>query len=120
MQGTPERFPELRSAFIQVSSQWIPYAVTDLAIRFGKRGWKFPGRDLLKENRIYVACQTQDDLPYVLEYAGEDNIVIGTDYGHDDTASEIEALRRLREGDLVEGPAFDKILDDNPRRLYGL
>ena len=120
MQGTPERFPELRWAFIEVSSQWIPYAVTDLAIRFGKRGRNFPGRDLLKENRIYVACQTQDDLPYVLEYAGEDNIVIGTDYGHDDTASEIEALRRLREGGRVEGPAFDKILDDNPRRLYGL
>ena len=120
MKGTPEKFPDLRWAFIEVSSQWIPYAITDLAIRFQKRGRNFPGRDLLKENRIYVACQTQDDLPYVLEYAGEDNIVIGTDYGHDDTASEIEALRRLREAGSVEGPAFDKILDDNPRRLYGL
>ena len=40
-----------------------------------------------KENRVYVTCQTDDDLDYVLGYAGEDNLVIGTDYGHSDNAS---------------------------------
>ena len=38
-----------------------------------------------------------------LTYAGEDNLVIGTDYGHADNASEIEALRKLsNEGKIAE------------------
>jgi predicted TIM-barrel fold metal-dependent hydrolase len=56
----------------------------------------------------------------VLQYAGEDNLVIGSDYGHADTATEIEALRRLKENDALSPRAIDKILDDNARALYGL
>ena len=44
-------------------------------------------RNLIRDNHVYVACQTDDDLPYVLKYSGEDNIVIGSDYGHNDTSS---------------------------------
>jgi hypothetical protein len=43
-----------------------------------------------------VSCQTDDDVDYVLKYSGEDNIVIGTDYGHNDQPTEIEALRNLK------------------------
>ena len=35
-----------------------------------------------------------DDLPYVLPVAGDDNLIIGTDYGHSDSSSEIEALQQ--------------------------
>jgi predicted TIM-barrel fold metal-dependent hydrolase len=59
-------------------------------------------------------------LPYILSYAGEDNLVIGTDYGHADTASEISALRELQHNGQVNSEAVKKILDDNPRALYGL
>lgn len=115
----PERFPKLRFAFIEVSAQWVPYAVHDLAKRSERRG-KPLRRDLLRENRIYVACQTDDDLAYVLQYAGEDHLVIGSDYGHADTATEIEALRNLKHKGEVSPAAINKILDDNPRALYGL
>ena len=53
--------------------------------------------NILKEYRQYVSCQTDDDVDYVLRYSGEDNIVIGTDYGHNDQSTEIEALRNLKE-----------------------
>jgi len=56
----------------------------------------------------------------VLQYAGEDNLVIGSDYGHNDTSSEIQALRNIREKGGVEPRIIDKILDDNARALYGL
>ena len=36
--GIPAKFPKLRWAFIEVSAQWIPYALNDLAIRFRRRG----------------------------------------------------------------------------------
>ena len=45
---------------------------------------------------------------------------IGTDYGHADNAAEIEALRKLRKDGKLPGRVIDKILDDNPRALYGL
>ena len=31
----------------------------------------------LADNRCYVACQTNDDLPYIVQHAGDDNLVIG-------------------------------------------
>lgn len=117
--GIPERFPRLKIGIIEVSAQWIPYAVHDLARRFARKGQTLSPQ-LLKESRVYVTCQTDDDLDQVLRYAGEDNLVIGTDYGHADTAAEIEALRKLRHEGKVSGHVIDKILDDNPRAFYGL
>jgi predicted TIM-barrel fold metal-dependent hydrolase len=117
--GTAQRFPNLRIGIIEVSAQWIPYAVHDLSRRFARRGKPFP-KNVLKENRIYVTCQTDDDLDHVLGYAGEDNLVIGTDYGHADNAVEIEALRKLRADGKLPGRVIDKILQDNPAAFYGL
>jgi predicted TIM-barrel fold metal-dependent hydrolase len=117
--GVPQRFPKLRIGIIEVSAQWIPYAVHDLARRFARRGRPFPN-NVLRDNRIYVTCQTDDDLDHVLRYAGDDNLVIGTDYGHADNAVEIVALRKLRAEGKIDGPVIDKILQDNPSALYGL
>jgi predicted TIM-barrel fold metal-dependent hydrolase len=75
---------------------------------------------VMREHNLFVACQTDDDLPYVLKYAGEDNLVVGTDYGHNDTATEIEALRYLRTQGEVSPTALSKILGDNAEVLYGL
>jgi predicted TIM-barrel fold metal-dependent hydrolase len=116
----PDKFPKTKFAFIEVSSQWVPYAIHDFARRFERGGKKVDKQDVLRKNRIYVACQTDDDLPYVLKYAGEDQLVIGTDYGHNDTSSEILALRKLKEDGAVPPEIVNKILDDNARALYGL
>jgi predicted TIM-barrel fold metal-dependent hydrolase len=115
----PQRFPKLKFGFIEVSAQWIPYALHDIARRFQRRG-KALTKNVLRENRIYVACQTDDDLPYVIQYSGPDNLVIGSDYGHADTASELDALRTLKETGELGADVIDKILDRNPRALYGL
>ena len=63
---------------------------------------------------------TFDDLPYVLQYAGEDHIIIGSDYGHNDTSSEIMALQTLKAQGDVSPAVIDKILDANARALYAL
>ncbi|HXG50771.1 MAG TPA: amidohydrolase family protein [candidate division Zixibacteria bacterium] len=116
----PKQFPKTRFAFIEVSAQWVPYALHDYARRSLRRGRTVDQASVLRENRIYVACQTDDDLPYVLKYCGEDTLVIGTDYGHNDTSSEIEALRRLKSEAGLEPRIVDRILGDNPRALYAL
>ena len=55
-----------------------------------------PQLDLLRRSRIYVACQSQDDLPYILQFGTEDNLMVGTDYTHADQSAELLAL------DIVE------------------
>jgi len=116
----PEKFPNTRWAFIEVSSQWVPYAIHDYARRFERSGTKVDKTQVLNKSKIWVTCQTDDDLPYVLKYAGDDKLVIGTDYGHNDTSSEILALRKLKEDGAVPTPVVNKILDDNARALYSL
>lgn len=118
-QGIPDRFPRLRFGFIELSSQWVPYLIHDAERRFGKQG-KHLKPDLLRSDRLFVACQSDDDLPYVLRYAGEDNLVMGTDYGHKDSFSELAALHKLRNMPEVGPIVAGKILDENARALYGL
>jgi len=115
----PKMFPRLRFGFIEASAQWIPYMVHDLRRRLETRGRQLDPEPL-KANNIWVTCQTDDDLPYVLKYAGEDNIVVGTDYGHQDQSSEIEAMRVMRDKGEVQARVIDKIMGDNAVALYGL
>jgi hypothetical protein len=46
--------------------------------------------------------------------------VIGSDYGHNDNASELLALRRVQSEFGLDSAVIDKILAANPARLYGL
>jgi predicted TIM-barrel fold metal-dependent hydrolase len=75
---------------------------------------------LLKDNRVFVTCQNDDDIAYILQSFSEDNLLIGTDYGHSDNASEIEALRKFQREGKVSQRVVEKMLDDNPRAFYGL
>ena len=115
-----DRFPQLRFGFVELSAQWVPYALHDFVRRMEKRGRQLDRTALMAENRIYVACQTDDDIAYVLKYAGPSNLMAGTDYGHADTSSELEALKRLRYREDVTTEVMDRILDANPRALYAL
>jgi predicted TIM-barrel fold metal-dependent hydrolase len=116
----PQKFPDLRWAFVELSAEWLPYVMNHVEIGYRRRGQAWSDKELLKENRIYVACQTSDDLSYILEHVGDDNLVIGTDYGHSDTASEINALKKLKTDGKIPAASIDKILGDNSKALYGL
>jgi uncharacterized protein len=115
----PRRFPDLRWGFIEASAQWIPWVAHEAARRFEASGKTFPD-NVFKEYRIYVTCQTDDDLPYILQYAGEDNIVTGTDYGHQDPSSDVNTFSILRSRSDLDPEILDKIFGDNPSALYGL
>jgi predicted TIM-barrel fold metal-dependent hydrolase len=119
MHGTPSRFPKVRWGLIEASANWLPYVLNDLRQRFARRGKDLPA-DVLGANNIYVTCEVKDDLPHILKTVGPDNLIIGTDYGHSDSSTEIEALRLLRDESGIGAATVDKILWHNPRRFYGL
>jgi predicted TIM-barrel fold metal-dependent hydrolase len=119
MSGLPARFPSLRFAFVEAASAWLPYALGDLRRRLAARGETLPD-DTLRDYRLYVTCQNDDDVPYVLSKAGEDNIIMGTDYGHNDQSTEIEALQILGQSGGITPAQYQKIVYENPKALYGL
>ena len=80
-------------------------------------------QNILAENRLYVSCDNFDDMEHIMGLTGDDNFVIGSDYGHADMSAEIDALailqRKGQEGELNKA-SVSKILDDNARALYGI
>lgn len=95
------------------------------------RGSRFPSlteRELEAQSKVAGrhmetprAARELDDVEMRLrEYSGEDALVIGTDYGHTDAASEIDAITTLKTRKDIGPGVIAKILDDNPRALYGL
>jgi len=119
LNGIPDKFPKLRFGFIEGAAQWVPYALNDLQRRMPGLGASMGG-DVFKASRIYITCQTDDDIPYLMDRAGEDNFLIGTDYGHNDQSSELEALRVLRTGGRLSADRYERITYHNPKALYGL
>ena len=119
MSKIPERFPDLRWGFIEASAGWVPWIITESKNRYQGAARKFPD-NVLKEYNIYVTCQTDDDIPYILQCAGDDNILIGTDYGHFDPSSEVDAISIFKGMEGISEESMRKILSDNPKVLYGI
>ena len=76
--------------------------------------------NLFEAKNIFVTCQSDEDLPWILKYAGENCLMIGTDYGHNDTSSDLDAISSLRAREDISAEAKAKILSHNPKALYGL
>lgn len=115
----PERFPTLRWAFVEAGSSWVPFLFHTLKrfFRVDDGRWS---PSLFRDYRIYVACEANEDINYLAQHIGEDHLIIGSDYGHNDPSAEEELVGTLRaRGDLTPS-LVDKILRDNPARLYAL
>lgn len=125
MSDIPERYPELRTGWIETGASWVPFLQADLAAKAQKLTFRpFDYKtELFDRCRFYVACDTTDDIAYILKFASEDSLMIGTDYTHADQSAELRALdvieRMGEEGAIPPGVA-KKMLDANPRRFYGI
>jgi len=119
MSEVPRLFPKLRWGFIEASAQWIPWLHREAELRYKTAGKEFP-EDLFGEYRIFVTCQTNDDILYILKYAGERSLVIGTDYGHTDPSSEVNAITEFKRQEGISQETKERILSYNPEVLYGL
>ncbi len=116
----PERFPGLRFGFIEACAGWIPFLVHHLRRSLRQR-WKFSSSvDLFREYRLFVACEADEDIPYLVQYTGEDNLIIGSDYGHPDASEEPELVTVMRARKDITSDVNEKILSENARKLYSL
>jgi predicted TIM-barrel fold metal-dependent hydrolase len=127
----PRKFPTLRFGCIEAGASWVPFVKYDL-MRLAERraeadtlaNLKFDATDdIFKANRIYVTCQVDENLPYIIDEMGDDNLLAGSDYTHNDPSKEMGFVRRLQDraasGDISQ-ETVRKILYDNPKAFYGL
>ena len=127
----PNKFPKLRFGFIEANSSWVPYVIYDLKRRIeqvsagstvGKTDYVIQS-ELLKTNRMYVTCQSDEDLSYILKFSGEDNLIMGSDYTHNDQSMDHDFARLLpnrADNDDIPKSVVSKILYDNPKTFYAL
>ena len=119
MSGLHEAFPKLRWGFIEASAQWVPWIYREAKIRYRVANRFFPD-DLFEAYNIFVTCQVNDDVPYVVQCAGENRLVIGTDYGHTDPSSAVTALNEFQRMEGINQSIKEKILSHNAKALYAI
>lgn len=116
----PERFPKLRFGFIEAGASWIPYIVDTV---LGRRPADSPGKgaqELFHDYRLYVACLPNEDVEYLAKYTGEDHLITGSDYAHQDPAAEPHHIDAMRAHEELPQRVLDKILGENARTFYGI
>ena len=67
-----------------------------------------------------LSLEADEDLAYLLTHIGEDNMIMGSDYGHQDQSKEDGMVGVMRRKKSISPAVIEKILCDNPRRFYGL
>ncbi|MFL2668532.1 MAG: amidohydrolase family protein [Alphaproteobacteria bacterium] len=116
----PEMFPKLRFGFVEASAGWAPFIVHILR-RLLAKNWKFSSsQDLFHEYRMFIACEADEDIPYLADFIGDDKLIIGSDYGHNDPSAEPMLLESLASRGDLSVELQDSILKTNPRALYGI
>ena len=123
--GVFERFPGLKAAFLEGSCSWVPWWLWTLDERVEKFGDEERFRLSMRPSEYFhrncwVSVDPDEDVVrHALPSMGDDNIVISTDWPHDDSAypRAVDTFLALAG---VSGASKKKILWDNCARLYGL
>jgi len=123
--GVFERFPGLKAAFLEGHCSWVPwwlYCLDEHEDKFGDKerfGLKLKPSDYFRR-QCYVSVDPDEELlQYTVQAMGDDNIVISTDWPHDDSAYP-HALDTFFGLAGVSVETKRKILWDNCARLYNL
>ena len=125
LEGIPERFPDVRIAFLEAGCGWAPYWMERMDDEYAKRAAEAPvlkkkPSEYVRSGKIYFSCEADEWLlPQAVKLIGENQIVYASDFPHWDHSwpASIDEIRQR--GDLNDGQK-QKILADNARRLYRL
>lgn len=121
--GVLARFPMLRAGFLEGNCSWLPWWLWALDERWEKwgEGAVLGQQELPSEifrRQCYVSVEPDEALARnVVEALGDDNLVLSTDWPHDDSAYP-HAIDHFLAQDLSP-ETKRKVLWDNCARLYG-
>jgi len=116
----PQKFPNLRFGFIEATASWVPFLLHYLKRETRRRARGDWGPQLFEESRLFVACEADEDISYLIDFTGEEHMITGSDYGHTDQSAEFALVETLRSREDVRSSVIEKILCTNARGFYSL
>ncbi|HWD23953.1 MAG TPA: amidohydrolase family protein [Acidimicrobiales bacterium] len=130
-----QRFPRLRWAFLETGSTWVPAVFQqhqrlmstsrpDGFVR-GDDGVgvvidHFKVAEIMEKKQLFVACETDEDLPYLTALLGPSQLVFGSDYCHNDAGSDPLGHSVIRSRTDLAPEIANAIVDGNGRKLLGI
>ena len=125
LEGIPERFPDVRIAFLEAGCGWAPYWMERMDDEYAKRAPEAPvlkkkPSEYVRSGNIYFSCEADEWLlPQAVKLIGENQIVYASDFPHWDH-SWPASIDEIRQRGDINDTQKRKILADNARRLYKL
>ncbi len=124
--GVPERFPNLKLAFLEIGATWLTYWLDRLDEHWELRGkYEMPHvtkrpSEVFREHELYVSVEPEETLlPQTIDYVGADHFLFASDIPHWD-ARFPDNLQFLESREDISEPIRRKILYENGKRLFGL
>jgi predicted TIM-barrel fold metal-dependent hydrolase len=126
--GILDRFPKLRVAFLEAGAGWMPWFMERVdhyhpVANFFRKSF---GLDVLPrqrpetyKDRVFATCEADEMLlPQVVEYLGENNLMVSEDMPHLEARE--GSVRELARRKDIDDKVKQKILSENPARFYNL
>jgi predicted TIM-barrel fold metal-dependent hydrolase len=116
----PDEFPNLKFGIIESGSEWASFAISRAQRYRTRYGVPDHSEKMLADGRMYITCEAHEDLNQIVKTVGENSLMLGTDYGHSDTSTELRAHAMLEDRPDLNSVVSRKMTRDNAMRFYGL
>lgn len=121
--GVFERFPTLRTVFLEAGVGWVPFMLDRLDAEWQKRRTRIvlSPSEQVQKGSVYFGCELEESLlPAVIERVGQDRIVGASDYPHETPIDVHHALQSFHRRTDISAESRAAILRDNAMKLYDL
>jgi predicted TIM-barrel fold metal-dependent hydrolase len=115
--GVFSKHPDLRMAFLEAGSGWVPYLMSKMEARMGEL--PHPAA-LIKRRQIYFQCGEEMTTGRDLELLGDECLFWASDFPHEGIVDMAKAVSAFRGREDIPEAAKRKIGYENSRRLYAL
>jgi predicted TIM-barrel fold metal-dependent hydrolase len=115
-----EKIAKLRFAFLEAGAAWLPFMIKQVRRDNLRRKLAKDPIEYFQTGRVFVSCEPDEDINGITELIGEDSYVLGSDYPHGDPSRQEDMVAEFRSRPDLSPRLVEKMLSDNPRKLYGI
>jgi predicted TIM-barrel fold metal-dependent hydrolase len=115
-----DKIPNLRFGFLEAGTAWLPFLIKQVRRDNARHKRAKDPIEYFNTGRVFVSAEPDEDLSGIAEIVGEDSFVLGSDYPHGDPSRQEDMVAEFRERKDLSPRLVEKMLCDNPRKLYGL
>jgi predicted TIM-barrel fold metal-dependent hydrolase len=123
--GILDRFPRIKVAFLEAGVDWVPYLIERMDHYYHSETAnnrplpKHRATDYVRDCQVYFTCEAEEKLlPQVMEFVGEDRIMISADMPHGEARE--GSVEEIKERNDLSQAVKQRILGDNAASFYGI